>query len=53
MKAEIQYSRGGHFNIIHRMVAALGVAWKKTTLLELIEVHGLKPEWQQAIGFHE
>lgn len=49
------YREGGsqkHLRDIHRMVAALGEAWKNITLLEFIEVYGLKSEWQQAIGFH-
>lgn len=50
------YREGGsqkHLRDIHRMIAALGESWNKITLLELIESHGLKPEWHQAIRFNE
>ena len=47
------YREGGsekHLRDISRMLLGLGDSWSRTKLLELVEQHGLQPEWGRALA---
>ena len=54
---KLQFFREGgaqkHLRDINRMLAALGDDWENSTLMALIDSHGLQSQWRQAVDFGE
>jgi hypothetical protein len=49
------YREGGsekHLRGISRMLLGLGDSWNRAKLLELVQQHGLKTEWDEVLALH-